>query len=365
MMGPNADQDENQSVKGGATMMIMGSLAVHYSFLGSRAQSTQSTSPWKTVLDRCYYASKHKALISWNINRGSRERRMKRGRKRCTGFQEEKRQIAQPYVGSQDPTGYMLGPPLLMENNSRDSLVGTSEPGIGPTRSKFTQTEATSSDDGIHLAWQLTVGPLACLFYEFEHLVIGNSENKDLIYHAGAWAIIPSQQSSILSTDNFYLIVGRKWLQRKRVGVFAEESYCTIRDLDYPGCLFKFSVYVPKAQKSLQVKACQPDSQVALQQKLESTILPTADDAQVEVHCPLTPTMGRIGGDIRAWDRANQVQVYPDGGDEQRRRHPFGLATYRRATSMDRPGSAGLDGLAEPGPIRRGSGRIGPIRFNS
>ncbi|MQL96465.1 hypothetical protein Taro_029136 [Colocasia esculenta] len=40
-------------------------------------------------------------------------------------------------------------------------MVGTSEPGIGPTRSKFTQTEATSSDDGIHLAWRLAVGPLA------------------------------------------------------------------------------------------------------------------------------------------------------------------------------------------------------------
>ncbi|MQM16322.1 hypothetical protein Taro_049277 [Colocasia esculenta] len=94
-------------------------------------------------------------------------------------------------------------------------MVGTSEPGIGPTRSKFTQTEATSSDEDIHLAWRLAVGPLACFFYEFEHLVDG-----------------------------------------------------------------------------------------------------------------------RIGGDIRAWDRANQVQVYPDGGDEQRRRHPFGLATFRRATSM-------------------------------
>ncbi|MQL96218.1 hypothetical protein Taro_028895, partial [Colocasia esculenta] len=41
-----------------------------------------------------------------------------------------------------------------------------------------------------------------------------------------------------------------------------------------------------------------------------------------------------IGGDIRAWDRANQVQVYPDRGDEQRRRHPFGLATCRRATNI-------------------------------
>ncbi|MQM03100.1 hypothetical protein Taro_035875 [Colocasia esculenta] len=109
-----------------------------------------------------------------------------------------------------------------------------------------------------------------------------NSEHKNLTYHAGAWATIPSQQSSILPTDNFYLIVGRKWLQRERVEVFAEESYCTIRDLDYPRCLFKFPAYVPKAQRSLQVKACQPDSQVALQQKLESTILPTADDAQDE-----------------------------------------------------------------------------------
>ncbi|MQL83953.1 hypothetical protein Taro_016461 [Colocasia esculenta] len=118
-----------------------------------------------------------------------------------------------------------------------------------------------------------------------------NSEHKDLIYYAGAWAIIPLHQSSILPTDNFYLIVGRKWLQRERVEVFAEESYCTIRDLDYPECLFKFPAYVPKAQRSLQVKSCQPDSQVALQQKLESTILPTADDAQVEVHFPLTPTM--------------------------------------------------------------------------
>ncbi|MQM12917.1 hypothetical protein Taro_045836 [Colocasia esculenta] len=118
-----------------------------------------------------------------------------------------------------------------------------------------------------------------------------NSEHKDLTYHASAWATIPSQQSSILPTDNFYLIVGRKWLQRERVEVFAEESYCTIRDLDYPGCLFKFPAYVPKAQRSLQVKACQSDSQVALQQKLESTILSTADDAQVEVHGPLTPTM--------------------------------------------------------------------------
>ncbi|MQM22119.1 hypothetical protein Taro_055166 [Colocasia esculenta] len=35
---------------------------------------------------------------------------------------------------------------------------------------------------------------------------------------------------------------------------------------------------------------------------------------------------GRIGGDIRAWDRANQVQVYSDRGDKQRRRRPFGLA---------------------------------------
>ncbi|MQM13866.1 hypothetical protein Taro_046794 [Colocasia esculenta] len=118
-----------------------------------------------------------------------------------------------------------------------------------------------------------------------------NSEHKDLIYHSGAWATIPSQQSSILPTDNFYLIVGRKWLQRERVEVFADESYCTIRDLDYPGCRFKFPAYVPKAQRSLQVKACQPDSQVALQQKLESTILPTVDDTQVEVHYPLTPTM--------------------------------------------------------------------------
>ncbi|MQL89220.1 hypothetical protein Taro_021783, partial [Colocasia esculenta] len=118
-----------------------------------------------------------------------------------------------------------------------------------------------------------------------------NSKHKDLTYHAGAWATIPSQQSSILPTDKFYLIVGRKWLQRERVEVFVEESYCIIRDLDYPGCRFKFPAYVPKAQRSLQVKACQPDSQVALQQKLESTILPTTDDAQVEMHYPLTPTM--------------------------------------------------------------------------
>ncbi|MQM12923.1 hypothetical protein Taro_045845 [Colocasia esculenta] len=118
-----------------------------------------------------------------------------------------------------------------------------------------------------------------------------NSEHKDLIYHASAWATIPSQRSSILPTDQFYLIVGRKWLQRERVEVFADENYCTIRDLDYPGCLFKFPAYVPKVQRSLQVKTCQPDSQVALKQKLESTILPTVDDAQVEAHCPLTPTM--------------------------------------------------------------------------
>ncbi|MQM01185.1 hypothetical protein Taro_033932 [Colocasia esculenta] len=85
--------------------------------------------------------------------------------------------------------------------------------------------------------------------------------------------------------------MGQKWLQSERVEVFADESYCTIRDLDYPGCLFKFPAYVPKVQSSSHVKACQPDSQVALEQKLESTILPTVVDAQVEMHCPLPPTM--------------------------------------------------------------------------
>ncbi|MQM11819.1 hypothetical protein Taro_044730 [Colocasia esculenta] len=39
--------------------------------------------------------------------------------------------------------------------NVSGELVGTSEPRIGPTRSKFTQTEATSSDYSVHLAWRL------------------------------------------------------------------------------------------------------------------------------------------------------------------------------------------------------------------
>ncbi|MQL84354.1 hypothetical protein Taro_016858 [Colocasia esculenta] len=43
---------------------------------------------------------------------------------------------------------------------------------------------------------------------------------------------------------------------------------------------------------------------------------------------------GAAGGDIRAWDQTNQIQVYPDRGDEQQRRHPFGLATCRRTTSI-------------------------------
>ncbi|MQL77922.1 hypothetical protein Taro_010342 [Colocasia esculenta] len=128
-------------------------------------------------------------------------------------------------------------------------------------------------------------GDQRLLVYEF--MALGSLED-----HLHGLRLFWSLHSSILPTDNFYLIVGRKWLQRERVEVFADESYCTIRDLDYPGCRFKFPAYVPKAQRSLQVKACQPDSQVALQQKLESTILPTVDDAQVEVHYPLTPTMG-------------------------------------------------------------------------
>ncbi|MQL94445.1 hypothetical protein Taro_027095, partial [Colocasia esculenta] len=56
-------------------------------------------------------------------------------------------------------------------------------------------------------------------------------------------------------------------------------------------CLFKFSAYVPTVQRSSHVKACQPDSQVALKQKLESAILPAVGDAEVEVHCSLPPTM--------------------------------------------------------------------------
>ncbi|MQM13085.1 hypothetical protein Taro_046007 [Colocasia esculenta] len=43
----------------------------------------------------------------------------------------------------------------------------------GPDRQgpSLPQAEATSSDDDVHLAWRLAVGPPACVFYEFEHFV--------------------------------------------------------------------------------------------------------------------------------------------------------------------------------------------------
>ncbi|MQL73344.1 hypothetical protein Taro_005700 [Colocasia esculenta] len=66
--------------------------------------------------------------------------------------------------------GITGGELALEEGEGRTSVVRTSESGIGPTWSTFTQTEATSSDDGVYLARRPAFRPRACLFYEYESL---------------------------------------------------------------------------------------------------------------------------------------------------------------------------------------------------
>ncbi|MQL75832.1 hypothetical protein Taro_008222 [Colocasia esculenta] len=51
-------------------------------------------------------------------------------------------------------------------------LVGTSEPGTGPVGASLSKTETMCSNDDIHLTWRCAFRSLACLFYEFGHLLM-------------------------------------------------------------------------------------------------------------------------------------------------------------------------------------------------
>ncbi|MQL67833.1 hypothetical protein Taro_000090, partial [Colocasia esculenta] len=55
----------------------------------------------------------------------------------------------------------------------------------------------------------------------------------------------------------------------------------------------------------------------------------------------------KCGGDIRAWDRANLVHIYPDRGDEQRRRPP-------PACLLQRGGIPRVEALLQRGGFPRG-----------